>query len=188
MMEAQPFPIFDAHLHFSQAYLDQGLASLDQCGVRGGISLWAAGLGYATFAFDFAEFLRLLRARTGNRFVSFYWPDWTQFGWDSDRFVDTLCRDMERYAPRTGLAHGGVPALDHRRAPSRSGPQVRTTVPHAPDTSGDPGASATGCSLGPTIPCPSSVRPITPGPWQTSMNPGGASCGRWILMKRLFAS
>ncbi len=98
MNSAEDFPLFDAHLHFSQAYLEQGLASLDQCGVKGGINLWAAGLGYVTYSFDFAEFLQLLRARTNGRFVSFYWPDWTQFGWDPDRFVATLCRDMERYA------------------------------------------------------------------------------------------
>ena len=98
MNRAENFPLFDAHLHFSQAYLDQGLASLSQCGIRGGINLGGIHLGYATHSLDFAELLHLLRVRTNGRMVSFYWPDWTHFGWDPDRFVTTLCRDMERYA------------------------------------------------------------------------------------------
>ena len=97
-MPARDFPIFDAHLHFSQAYLDQILSSFDRCGVKGGISFWAAGVGCGTYLLDYAEFLQRLHARAGTRFVSFYWPDWTQFGWDSERFVATLCREMPRYA------------------------------------------------------------------------------------------
>lgn len=91
-------PLFDAHVHFSQAYLDSVLHSFSACGVRGGINLWGAAQGFLTYSADYAEYLALIKRRTGGAFVSFYWPDWTRFGWDAERFVPALLRDMERYA------------------------------------------------------------------------------------------
>ena len=98
-MADETFPIFDAHAHFSQAYLDQLLASYEQCGVAGGINLWwpdyhGAGDGDS----HFADFLATLGRRGLSRFVPFYWPNWRAFGWQPERFVEILCADMRRYA------------------------------------------------------------------------------------------
>jgi predicted TIM-barrel fold metal-dependent hydrolase len=92
-MSDEDFPLFDGHMHFSQAYLDQVIASYTECGVQGGINMWSPDFH------DYAEFLRLCKERElDKRFVQFYWPDWRVFGNDPEAFVKRLCEDMRRYA------------------------------------------------------------------------------------------
>ena len=93
------FPIFDAHQHYSQAYFDQILDSFTECGVKGGINLWG---NYAPFGLDYRDYEGMLKAvadRNLDTFVQFYWPNWKAFGWEPERFVKCLCRDMRRFAP-----------------------------------------------------------------------------------------
>lgn len=96
------FPMFDGHMHFSQAYLDEALASYDECGVIGGINLWGSAYGIYdayTYPFDYLEFLKLCNTKNlGNRFVQFCWPDWNRFGRHPNRFVEEFTREMRQYA------------------------------------------------------------------------------------------
>ena len=92
------FPIFDGHIHFSQAYLDQVLESWALYGVTGGIDLWFnSGSWYGDYGLDFAEMLTMLKERKATRFVQFYWPNWREFGWRPRQCVVRLCADMRRY-------------------------------------------------------------------------------------------
>ena len=89
---------FDAHMHFSQAYLGQAIESFKAYGLSGGINLWGGSLmGGYTFPYDFGEFLQLRRERKMERFAAFYWPMWAEFGWRPEAFVKRLCEDMRRY-------------------------------------------------------------------------------------------
>jgi predicted TIM-barrel fold metal-dependent hydrolase len=90
-MDVEHFPLFDAHAHFTQAYLDQGLASYERCGVRAGIVIH-----YAHYL-DFGEFLRALRRRRAANWLPCYWPAWPEFGWRPREFVARLVRDLPRY-------------------------------------------------------------------------------------------
>jgi predicted TIM-barrel fold metal-dependent hydrolase len=92
MIDIEHFPIFDAHAHFSQAYLDQALESYEQCGVKGGIVIWPH------HDLDYGQFLGELRRRRIANWAPFYWPNWKQFGWRPDAFVKDLVADMKRYA------------------------------------------------------------------------------------------
>ncbi len=96
----ETFPIFDAHLHFSLAFLDQTVASLDQCGVAGGITIWCCGYPeFPAYQQNYAEFLKVMRDRgLDRRFVPVYWPPWHLFTWQPERFVVKLCDDIRRYA------------------------------------------------------------------------------------------
>lgn len=97
---AEQFPLFDAHMHYSQAFLDQVLESIDEVGVRGGINLWGAGPSLGLCYHDFEEFLDAVAARNRPTLLQFYWPDWRQFAWRGEAFVTKLCGDMRRYAGR----------------------------------------------------------------------------------------
>ena len=98
-MTDETFPLFDAHMHFSHAYLDHVLASYELYGVAGGINLWLPGFhGSSDFASPFEEFLSALTERGVRQFVSFYWPNWKAFGWQGEAFVEETCRAMRRYA------------------------------------------------------------------------------------------
>ncbi|MEI7904185.1 MAG: amidohydrolase family protein [Candidatus Firestonebacteria bacterium] len=91
-------PLFDGHMHFSHAYFDQILASYDECGIMGGVNLWATAYngGYHS---DYIEFLKECKKRRLNkRFVQFCWPNWTEFGWQPQVFVKNTCKAMRRYA------------------------------------------------------------------------------------------
>ncbi|MFB3893978.1 MAG: amidohydrolase family protein [Phycisphaerae bacterium] len=94
MIDIEHFPVFDAHTHFSHAYLDQVLQSYEQCGVKGGIVIWPR----SHHGLDYAEFLAVMRERKLTNWVPFYWPDWPEFGWRPEAFVKKLCADMRRYA------------------------------------------------------------------------------------------
>ena len=101
-----PYPLFDAHMHFSQAYLEAGLASFETYGIGGGINLWGGAFLHGHgFSCDFREFLEIRRRRGLERFAAFYWPPWSEFGWRPEAFVRRLCDDMRRYAAlgATGL-------------------------------------------------------------------------------------
>jgi hypothetical protein len=100
MIDPETCPLFDGHMHFSQNYLDEIIASYDECGVRGGINLWGSAYGhFEVYTSDYAEFLRTCKARgLDRRFVNFYWPNWTIFGPEPERFVRDLCEDMRRFA------------------------------------------------------------------------------------------
>jgi hypothetical protein len=45
------FPIFDGHMHFSQACLDEAMASYGECGIIGGIKLWGAASTQYNFVY-----------------------------------------------------------------------------------------------------------------------------------------
>ena len=84
-MTSLDFPFFDGHMHFSQAYLDEVLASYDECGVQGGVNLWEPHFP------DYAGFLKICDKRgLFKRFVQFYWPDWQLFGWQGNAFIRRL--------------------------------------------------------------------------------------------------
>ena len=91
MIDVEHFPLFDGHAHFSQAFLDQGLASYKRCGVKAGIVIPQ----YQRL--DFAEFLREMRQRKATNWLPCYWPAWPDFGWRPDVFVQALLRDMRRF-------------------------------------------------------------------------------------------
>ena len=91
MIDIEHFPLFDGHAHFSQAYLDQGLASYARCGVRGGIVI------HPYPHLDFGEFLRELRRRQATNWLPCYWPAWPEYGWRPEAFVPKLVRDMRRF-------------------------------------------------------------------------------------------
>jgi hypothetical protein len=95
------FPIFDGHMHFSQAYLDEAMASYGECGVIGGVNLWGSASAQYNFVYhgDYAEFLKICRDKgLLFRFAQFYWPDWMEFGRDPKGFVSRVCDDLRRYA------------------------------------------------------------------------------------------
>jgi len=99
-MQHEDFPLFDGHMHFSHAYLDDVLASYEECGVRGGLNIWAPEFH------DYHRFLETCRERgLLERFAQFYWPNWARFGWQGEEFVRELCDDMDAYAAEgvTGL-------------------------------------------------------------------------------------
>lgn len=89
MVDIEHFPIFDAHTHFSQAYLDQGQQSYAQCGVKAGAVIWHYS--------DFPDFIRLMGKQRLKKWTVIYWPNWQEFGWRPEAFVKTLCADMKRY-------------------------------------------------------------------------------------------
>ena len=92
------FPLFDAHMHYPHAYLDQVLEAYEECGVKAGINLWLIDFngGYHS---NYEEFLVDCNKRgLGNRFIQFFWPEWKEFGWNPDGFVKHTCSDMRRYA------------------------------------------------------------------------------------------
>lgn len=100
-MNELDFPLFDGHLHFCQAYLEEAMLSHEECGVRGGINLWGAAFAQynSGYTLDYAEFLAICRERgLDGRYVNFYWPDYRGFGQDPDGFVAKLCDDLRRYA------------------------------------------------------------------------------------------
>lgn len=97
----EDFPIFDAHLHFSQGHLDEILASYEECGVRAGVNLWGAAGGKFNFMYhgDYEEFLKICRKRgLEKRFVNYYWPNYEGFGAAPEKFVANLCGDLRRFA------------------------------------------------------------------------------------------
>ena len=59
-IDVEQFPIFDAHTHFTQAYLDQVIACYTRCGVTGGLVLHGT---MDTRAVSFGEFLIELKQR-----------------------------------------------------------------------------------------------------------------------------
>lgn len=97
------FPLFDGHMHFSQAFLDDAIVSWDENNVVGGINLWGAAFGHYrdwyAYPLDYAEFLEACAKRNlFKRFAQFYWPDWRGFGADPAGFVPRLCKDLRQYA------------------------------------------------------------------------------------------
>jgi hypothetical protein len=92
-------PVFDAHMHYSQAYLDEILVSFAEGGIRGGINLWGGDqqFGYS-YRGPYDEFLRLVKQRRLGTFVQFYWPVWANYLTEGPRFVADLCREMRRLA------------------------------------------------------------------------------------------
>ena len=107
---AYSFPLFDGHMHYCLPYLDEAMASYNECGVIGGINLWGGASAQYNrmyyFHGDYAQFLRACRDRgLFYRFAQFYWPDWMEFGADPGNFVPRLCDDLHRYAElgATGL-------------------------------------------------------------------------------------
>ncbi len=99
-INTETFPLFDAHVHFSQAFLDQTMASLNRCGVAGGIVIWGGGYPeFPAYQQDYTEFLTVMRARgLDRRFLPVYWPAWHLFTWQSERFVRETCENIRRYA------------------------------------------------------------------------------------------
>ena len=69
------FPLFDGHMHWSQTHIEESMASFNECGVIGGINLWAAASAQynSVFKSDYAEFLHIYRDRgLFYRFAQFY--------------------------------------------------------------------------------------------------------------------
>lgn len=102
MNDETPMPYFDAHVHYSLAYLDQTLAAYKGFGITGSINLWASsgglhGAGAWDYRADYVEFLKEIRRRRLDAMVQFCWPVWSFFGWQGDRFVRDLVRNMPRY-------------------------------------------------------------------------------------------
>ena len=91
-------PYFDAHMHYSQAYLDEILLSLDEGGIKGGINMWGGDLRFGYYFKDFEEMLRTARQKHLDTFVQFYWPVWENYLTEGQKFVEELCRDMRRFA------------------------------------------------------------------------------------------
>jgi hypothetical protein len=92
-------PIFDGHMHYSQAHLDEILVSLAEGGIEGGINLWGGDLSFGyQYHGAFDEMLRIVRQKKMNSFVQFYWPVWADYLTDGAKFVENLTRDMKRYA------------------------------------------------------------------------------------------
>jgi hypothetical protein len=90
---------FDGHLHYSQVYLDEVMASFAEGGVAGGINLWGGdqlyGYGYRS---SFEEMLKAIRGRGLKSFIQFYWPNWGLYLSQGKPFIEQLCRDIRRYA------------------------------------------------------------------------------------------
>ena len=94
MNSIDQFPIFDAHTHFSQAYLDQSLACYARCGVDAGIVIHSMD-----HALPFGEFLYELKQRhLLKRWIPCYWPNWSEYGWRPEIFVERLVRDLYAFA------------------------------------------------------------------------------------------
>lgn len=91
MIDIEHFPIFDAHTHFSHAYLEQAMQSYDACGVKAGVVIWM------THDLDFADFLQSMGRKRLKQWTTIYWPNWKPFGWRPEKFVKQLCADMRRY-------------------------------------------------------------------------------------------
>jgi predicted TIM-barrel fold metal-dependent hydrolase len=90
-------PLFDAHLHYSQAYLDETLLSFEEGGIKGGINMWGGDMQFGYYyKGPFDELLRILRDRKLDTFVQFYWPVWANYLKDGPKFVEDLCREMRR--------------------------------------------------------------------------------------------
>ncbi len=51
-MDIETFPVFDAHLHFPLAFLDQSAAIFRRCGIQGGINLWCGAFAKVTWEND----------------------------------------------------------------------------------------------------------------------------------------
>ncbi len=102
MNEETLTPYFDAHVHDSLAYLDQTLAAHKQFGITGSINLWAStgglhGIGAWDYRANYEEFLKEIHRRRLDNLVQFCWPVWSFFGWQGERFVGDLVRQMKRY-------------------------------------------------------------------------------------------
>jgi predicted TIM-barrel fold metal-dependent hydrolase len=102
MNDKTPTPYFDAHVHYSLAYLDQTLAAYKRFGIAGSINLWAStgglhGIGACDYRADYEEFLKEIRRRRLDTMVQFCWPVWSFFGWQGERFVQDLVQKMKRY-------------------------------------------------------------------------------------------
>lgn len=91
------FPLFDAHTHYSLAYLPQVLKFLDDQNFVGCANFWG---GYAQMGIlytHYEEFLLTMRELRRPSFVQVYWPDWTEIGWRGSKFVRNLVADMRRF-------------------------------------------------------------------------------------------
>ncbi len=94
-IDVERFPIFDAHTHFSQAYLDQVMACYTRCGVTAGVVIQ----GYNDHALSFEEFLIAMQQRDLlKRWAPCYWPNWAEFGWQPEAFVERLVGDLHRFS------------------------------------------------------------------------------------------
>lgn len=97
------FPLFDGHMHYCLPFLDEYMASYNECGVIGGINLWGGAAAHYNGMYyyhgDYAQFLTACRDKgLFYRFAQFYWPNWMDFGADPANFVPRLCDDLCRYA------------------------------------------------------------------------------------------
>ena len=94
-MKIPNFPIFDAHMHFTTAYLDKALLSYKDCGVLAGINLSYPNI----IGEQYEEFLKICRKKKlFKKFAQFYWPDWRVFGSRPEYYVKRLVKDMRRFA------------------------------------------------------------------------------------------
>jgi predicted TIM-barrel fold metal-dependent hydrolase len=92
-------PVFDAHMHYSQAHLDEILLSFEDGGIKGGINLWGGDLQFGVnYKGPFDEMLRIVKRRRLDTFVQFYWPVWANYLKEGPKFVEDLCREMKRLA------------------------------------------------------------------------------------------
>jgi hypothetical protein len=96
-MDEISFPLFDAHMHYSLAYLAQELKFLDEQNIVGCVNLWGGTVNMGLLYTHFEEFLQTMRDLRRPTFVQAYWPDWTEMGWRADKFVPQLVQDMRRY-------------------------------------------------------------------------------------------
>ncbi len=95
-IDVEQFPIFDAHTHFTQAYLDQVIACYTRCGVTGGLVLHGT---MDTRAVSFGEFLIELKQRNLlSHWHPCYFPDWSEFGWRPEVFIERLVGELHQFA------------------------------------------------------------------------------------------
>ena len=93
------FPLFDAHMHYSLAYLPQVLSFLDRQKIVGTVNMWggSTSTAMALYYTNFEEFLITMRDLRRPSFVQVYWPEFPQMGWRAEKFVRQLVADMKRF-------------------------------------------------------------------------------------------
>jgi len=96
-MDEISFPLFDAHMHYSLAFLPQALKFLDEQNIVGCANLWGGTAGMGLLYTHYEEFLRTMRDLHRPTFAQVCWPDWTEMGWRADTFVRQLVGDMRRF-------------------------------------------------------------------------------------------